>query len=113
MKRKIGDYIEDIVEAMANAMKFVGNMSFEFAGDTKTLYAVVRAIEICGRGGQKLPDEVRVKYPGIPWRSIAGMRDKVIHAYFSVKIERVWEVVKRDILNLKPKFEEILGELKE
>ncbi|MCD6467102.1 MAG: DUF86 domain-containing protein, partial [Methanomicrobia archaeon] len=57
--------------------------------------------------------EVRKKYPDIPWKSIAGMRDKVIHAYFGVKTERLWNVVKRDIPNLKPKFEKILTELEE
>jgi len=114
MKRKIGDYIEDIIETMANAMEFTKNMEYnEFAKDTKTMYAVVRAIEIIGEAVKNIPEEVRRKYSDIPWRSMAGMRDKVIHAYFGVKIERVWEVVKRDIPLLKPKFERILVEIKE
>lgn len=114
MKRKAGDYIEDIIEAMTNAMEFTKNMSYdEFVKDTKTVYAVIRAIEIMGEAAKNIPEEIRKKYPDIPWRSVAGMRDKVIHAYFGVKIERVWEVVKRDIPILKPKFEKILMELKE
>ncbi len=112
MKREIGDYIEDILEAMTNAMEFTKDMSYdEFVKDTKTVYAVIRAIEIIGEAVKNIPEETREKYPDIPWRSMAGIRDKVIHAYFGVKLERVWEVVKRDIPNLKPKFEEMLREV--
>jgi len=111
MKREIGDYIEDILEAITNAMEFTKDMSYdEFVKDTKTVYAVIRAIEIIGEAVKNIPEDIRKKYPDIPWRSMAGMRDKVIHAYFGVKIERVWEVVKRDIPNLKPKFEKMLIE---
>jgi len=111
MKREIGDYIEDILEAMTNAIEFTKDMSYdEFVKDTKTVYAVIRAIEIIGEAVKNIPEDIRKKYPDIPWRSMAGMRDKVIHAYFGVKIERVWEVVKRDIPNLKPKFEKMFME---
>ena len=111
MKRETGDYIEDILEAMTNAIEFTKGMSYdEFVKDTQTVYAVIRTIEIIGEAVKNIPEDVRRKYPDIPWRGMAGMRDKVIHAYFGVKIERVWEVVKRDIPNLKPKFEKMLME---
>jgi len=112
MKREIGDYIQDIVEAMNAATEFVNNMAYdEFVEGTKTIYAVVRAIEIIGEAVKNIPEEVRKKYPEIPWKNMAGMRDKVIHEYFGVRLERVWETVKRDIPDLKPLFEKILMDM--
>ncbi len=114
MTREVGDFICDIVEAMGNALKFTAGMSFEeFSRDVKTVYAVIRAIEVIGEAAKHIPDDFRNRYPDIPWRSMAGMRDKVIHGYFGVKLERVWEVVQKDIPALKPRFEAMLGEFSE
>ncbi|MCD6219962.1 DUF86 domain-containing protein [Candidatus Calescamantes bacterium] len=113
MKREVVDYIEDIIESMTNSLNFAKDMNYEeFVTDTKTIYAVIRAIEIIGEGVKNIPEDIREKYPEIPWKSIAGMRDKVIHAYFGVNLERVWRVVQKNIPELKPKFEEILKVLK-
>jgi len=77
MKREIGDYIEDILEAMTNAIEFTKDLSHdEFVKDTKTVYAVIRAIEIIGEAVKNIPEDIRKRYTDIPWRSIAGMRDK-------------------------------------
>jgi len=114
MKREIADYIEDILESMENSLEFVKGMEYdEFITDTKTIYAVVRAIEIIGEAVKNIPKDVQEKYPEIPWRSMAGIRDKLIHAYFGVNLERIWQVIQKDIPELKPKFEKILEELKE
>jgi len=112
MKREIGDYIQDILEAMKNASEFIQNMSYEeFAEDTKTIYAVIRAVEVMGEAVKNIPGEMRKKYPDIPWKDMAGMRDKVIHEYFGVKIKRVWITIKDDIPRIKPAIEEISREL--
>jgi len=112
MKREIGDFIEDIVDAMDKALKFTEGMSYEeFAHDEKTLFAVVRAIEIIGEAVKNIPEDVRKKYPEIPWKGMAGMRDKVIHGYFGVDAKVVWDTVKRRIPELKPLFERMLDEL--
>ncbi|MCM8820992.1 MAG: DUF86 domain-containing protein [Candidatus Omnitrophica bacterium] len=108
MKREIGDYIQDILDAMNAAEEFVRNMNYEdFTADKKTTYAVVRAIEVIGEAVKNIPEEIRKKYPEIPWREMSGMRDKVIHQYFGVNPKRVWETVQRDIPSIKPLFEKI------
>jgi len=114
VKREILDYIEDIISAMDKAVDFVKNMSYEeFTRDDKTVYAVVRAIEIIGEAVKNIPGNVRKNYPEIPWKDMAGMRNKVIHEYFGVKLNIVWRTVKEEIPPLKPLFEKILKELEE
>jgi uncharacterized protein with HEPN domain len=112
MNREIGDYIQDILEAMDNAITFIENMSYEeFAQDTKTIYAVIRAIEVIGEATKNIPDEIRKKYPEIPWKDMAGMRNKAIHEYFGVKIEMVWLTIKENIPKIKPFIKKVYEEL--
>jgi len=109
MKEEFLDYVEDIVEAMDDVMSFVGGLDYDdFVNDKKTAYAVTRAIEIIGEAVKKIPDRVKKRYSKIPWRRMAGMRDKLIHEYFGVDLKRVWNTVKKDIPKLKPMFEKIL-----
>lgn len=109
MKREIRDYLKDIIDAMDNAISFVYGMEYEdFVKDLKTVYAVVRSLEIIGEASKKIPKSLREKYPQIPWSKMAGMRDILIHEYFGIAHERLWETVKRDIPKVKPLVEEIL-----
>ncbi len=96
---------------MTDAQIFVRNMTYEdFVGDNKTVYAVIRALEIIGEASKNVPPSLKARYSEIPWKEIAGMRDKVIHAYSSVDLKRVWSTVDRDIPALQPAFERILKE---
>lgn len=103
MKRDISLYLKDMLENMEKAEKFTADMSYkDFIADEKTKYAIVRCIEIIGEAVKNVPESVRKKYNEVPWKDIAGMRDKVIHFYFGVKFKRVWLAVREDIPKIKP-----------
>ncbi|MEM2843067.1 MAG: DUF86 domain-containing protein [Candidatus Bathyarchaeia archaeon] len=114
MKREFLDYVEDIIGAMKDAMSFVEGMNYEdFVKDKRTIYAVIRAVEVIGEAVKKIPKSIRNRYPEIPWKDMAGMRNKLIHEYFGVDLKRVWKTVKEDISNLKPLFEKILKDFEQ
>jgi len=102
MKRDIADFIQDILEAIADIETFTQGLTFEnFQRDRKTIYAVIRAIEIIGEATKNIPDATRVQYPQIPWKQIAGMRDKLIHGYFGVDLLTLWKAAIQDVPRLK------------
>lgn len=112
MTRNLSLYIKDILQNMQDAQNFIRGMSYEkFVADKKTFNAVVRSLEVIGEAAKNVPEEIRSKYPSIPWKEMAGMRDKVIHLYFGVSREAVWIAVKDRIPAVKPLIEQILGEL--
>ena len=112
MKRSVLLYIKDIIDYMERAESYLQNLTYEqFINDEKTCDAIIRCIEIIGEATKNIPNEIKEKYPLVPWRDISGMRDKIIHSYFSVDFEEVWLTVKEDISKLKPLIKIILEDL--
>lgn len=105
-------FLEDILKNIELIDEFTisGNKE-NFMEDTKTQYSVIRGIEIIGEATKNLPKNITDKYPDIPWKDIAGMRDKLIHAYFGVDSKRVWSVVKDDLPDLKKRIKIILEDI--
>jgi len=73
--------------------------------------AVIRKFEIIGEASKHIPEEIKQKYLDIPWREMAGFRDKLIHFYFGIKHELVWNTIKMELPELKEKIERMLDEL--
>ena len=79
-----------------------------FAADETLRRAFVRSLEIIGEAAKKVPDEWCARYPGVEWRAMAGMRDRLIHGYFGVDYDLVWDVVTHKVPELKRQIEHIL-----
>jgi len=114
VKRVYTDYIQDIFDSINDIESFIKGMNFEdFKDDRKTVNAVVRSIEIIGEASKKIPKSIKEKRPDIPWKKMAGMRDKLIHEYFGIDLEILWKVAKEEINKLKPGIQQILNSLQE
>ncbi len=80
----------------------------QFVADDKTIFAVVRALEIVGEAAKRIPQAVRDQHSEIPWREMAGMRNKLTHDYFGVNVEVVWKTVIEDLPDLATKIQAML-----
>lgn len=112
MRQDYKAYLKDILEAIRRIEKYTKGLSFdEFAGDELTQDGVVRNLEVIGEAVKNIPEDVKNKKNEVEWRKIAGLRDILIHAYFGVDVDIVWEVVKDKVPELKEKVLEILSEI--
>jgi len=114
MEREYKDYITDIVEAIESIERFVTGLTFKnFKKDDKTISAIVRKLEIIGEAAKNIPASVRNKNKQIPWKKMAGIRDKLIHEYFGVNTKVVWKTIKEDLPKVKPLIKEVLGKMEQ
>ena len=114
MMREYRDYLEDILQAIDDTADFTTELSFEdFARDRKTVNAVIRSLEVLGEAAKSIPGDIRAQAPYIPWRRMAGMRDKLVHEYFGVDLGIVWSVIHEELPALRPYVKKLLTQLRQ
>ncbi len=102
-------YLAHIVDAIDTIHEYVGDMSRnEFLDDEKTQDAVIRQFEIIGEAAKQLSEEVYEEMDTVPWQDVAKMRDRLIHGYFDVDDEIVWETIQKDLPGLLDEIERFL-----
>ena len=105
-------FLEHIVESIEQIEKYAGSLTKEqFESSLEIQDAVLRRLEIIGEAVKNLPADFKEEHPGIPWKKIAGTRDFLTHEYFDVDTELVWEILQRDLAELKDKIAKILSGL--
>ena len=113
-RRTYVDYLRDILDASEKAERFMADADLaQFVVFDKTIFDVIRALELIGEADMELLTSVRDRYPEVPLRSIAVIRDKLIHEYFGVNLEVVWKAVREDVPVLRPAVERMLADIGE
>lgn len=111
-KREFRDFIVDIAHCSRKAQEFIKGISVEdFCKDEKTLFAVMKAIEIIGEASKMIPSEIKYKHPEIPWKEMAGMRDKIVHQYFGINPDILFDVVENHLPILDKSMINLIKEL--
>ena len=109
-KRQLEELLPDILEAIEDIESFTKNVSLEeFSSNKEKILAVIKSIEIIGEAVKLIPQEIRDKNPQVPWKAIAGMRDMLVHEYWGIDINVVWETVQESLPTLKAEIVRIRG----
>ncbi len=109
-ERQLSEFLQDILETIADIEAFTADVEFAaFKANREKVLAVVKAIEILGEAVKKIPDDIRSQYPQVPWKSIAGMRDVLVHEYWGIDVNVVWATVQEGLPPLKSVIIEIAG----
>jgi uncharacterized protein with HEPN domain len=104
------DYLRHILVEVDYLISRSEGLSFEaFSADETLRRAFVRSLEVIGEAAKKVPEEFRAAHPAVEWRAMAGMRDRLIHNYFGVDFELVWDVVRNRVPSLRIQIASILA----
>lgn len=112
MSRNLRLYLSDILTSISKIERYTKEMSYEqLIADELTLDAVVYNLQIIGEAVKNIPLEVRDRYPQVEWRKIAGLRDIIAHAYFTIDDQIVWDIIQNKLSNLRNDIEQIISDV--
>ena len=102
--------VEDIIDSGRKILEYTKGLTFEaFAGDNKTVDAVIRNFEIIGEASNRLPEDFKDQYPDVDWHRIRGFRNRIVHHYFGIDFSIVWEIIHSFLPNLIDKLQRLNG----
>jgi uncharacterized protein with HEPN domain len=107
-KRPIDLLLDDIREAIDRTERYTSGMSFDvFSKDRKSVDAVVRNLEIIGEASNRLPADFKDSHPQIEWHKVVGLRHRIVHEYFGIDIQIVWQILQKDLPALRQAISQI------
>jgi len=107
-KRRNKNFINDIKEAIEMILLYTKGMTYKkFLQDRKTKDAVVRNLEVIGEAAKNITADTKAKHSEVPWKTLAGLRDKLIHFYFGIDYKIVWNITKKELPKLKKQINSI------
>ncbi|MHC4154005.1 MAG: HepT-like ribonuclease domain-containing protein [Planctomycetota bacterium] len=110
-KRPIQLLLNDIRQAADRIEQYIKNLSLDgFSDDQKSVDAVVRNLEIMGEAAKRLPQEFKEKYSEIEWHKVVGLRHRIVHEYFGIDLEIIWQILCKDLPELKKKIVQIISD---
>ncbi len=113
-KRTHRMFVEDIMEAINKVEHYIKGFTYEaFVKNDMAVDAVMRNLEIIGEASRNIPEDVRKRYPDIPWGRMVGLRDIAIHEYFGVDLGIIWQIITRNLPETKPKVAAMLKSFKD
>lgn len=111
-ERGITEHLSDILEAIKRIQDYISGMDYQtFLKDLKTRDAVIRNLEVIGEAAKNTNDDFREQNPGVPWKEMSGLRDKLIHHYFGVNFEIVWTIIHDELPGTQENIKIILDEI--
>jgi uncharacterized protein with HEPN domain len=111
-KRDWSLFLHDMLDSIGNIAQYTSGMGFQdFLKDIRTRDAVVRNLKVLGEAAMRIPDDIRERYPEIPWAQIVGLRNRLIHGYFLVDYGIIWEIVQNELSPLRRRLEKIAREV--